>query len=326
MDRNETSKHRIYTVEQLRAHVAQQSTEPQIVAGLLSAGSLYLLAGDPKAGKSAILTDLAVHVAVGRDWLERKVRRSVVLWLAYEESERERGWAYGNYPEAENIVTVFYPPKIDTPDGISAIEALVVKHGAKLVVVDPLAAATESVNFDNVGEARSKLQPLKDLAARRDLAVVVVHHLSKFNAQGGSRRMSVAGSHQLLATASGDIVMRSSRSGAGRAIELDVTARMIGTLSIGVFSEAVAKYRLARPEERKVGRKREGADAAILGALTVANGEVTQDWLITETKYKRSSVSKSLSKLVKDRRVEERIEGREKRYALAKSQGAIVNG
>jgi hypothetical protein len=55
----------------------------------LPAGSLALLAGKPKEGKTTLVYELAVKVAQGQPFLGRSVRQGGVLILAVEEHRRD---------------------------------------------------------------------------------------------------------------------------------------------------------------------------------------------------------------------------------------------
>ncbi|CAM3871969.1 AAA family ATPase [Phaeobacter inhibens] len=83
---------------------------PFIVKGLLLAGQVGMIAGEPNLGKSAIMSCIASHVAMGRDMGDMKVKRAAVLYVAAE--------------DPEGILERAYPYMHNAPDGAAAFEVL----------------------------------------------------------------------------------------------------------------------------------------------------------------------------------------------------------
>lgn len=73
-----------------------QGKEPQpiefVVDGCIPRGAVTLLAGRPDVGKSYLSQQLLTAVALGRDWLGRKVERCRTFGLFAEDSERVLHW------------------------------------------------------------------------------------------------------------------------------------------------------------------------------------------------------------------------------------------
>ena len=65
-----------------------QPPGPQVVAGLLERGCLYAFASRPKVGKTIMLSNLAVAVAKGHEWLDRQVAPGRVYFFQLEDSDR----------------------------------------------------------------------------------------------------------------------------------------------------------------------------------------------------------------------------------------------
>ena len=57
-----------------------------LVKGLVPTG-IGLLIGAPGSGKSFLALNLALHVLLAREWQEKKVRQTGVMWIAAEASE-----------------------------------------------------------------------------------------------------------------------------------------------------------------------------------------------------------------------------------------------
>ena len=60
------------------------ATPPEIIGGILHAGSKMVYGGPSKANKTWCLADLAISVSTGTDWLQFKTTRGKVLFLNFE--------------------------------------------------------------------------------------------------------------------------------------------------------------------------------------------------------------------------------------------------
>lgn len=178
-----------------------------IVEGLLPETYLAVLAGSTKCGKSCLVTALAMAVATGEPFLNLPTTKAPVLWVAYEESREERALAlkpFGKTPEDLYICHQQIP--IDTDKGIAMLRHWVRQTKAKLIVIDPLYAATTVETLSDGRSARDALAGLKELCRVEKCAAVVLHHLTK-NSYLGMSRERFADSHQILAVASMDLLM-----------------------------------------------------------------------------------------------------------------------
>jgi hypothetical protein len=77
---------------------------PYLVKGLLSTRSYCVMFGPPGEGKTFTALDIAWHVAAGKEWMGRKVRRGPVLYLAFE-------GAGGLRRRAQALVQHYFDPK-----------------------------------------------------------------------------------------------------------------------------------------------------------------------------------------------------------------------
>jgi RecA-family ATPase len=68
----------------LYCELEPESRKDWLVKGLLGAGDASAFYGVPGCGKSVLVEDLALHIALGRDWHGRSVRRGAVLYVALE--------------------------------------------------------------------------------------------------------------------------------------------------------------------------------------------------------------------------------------------------
>ncbi len=189
------------------------SPPPFLIDGLLPLGYLTILAGDPKSGKTALASAIALAVAQGLPFAGMKTAESPVLWLSLEESRRERAAVLfpvvlQHAPEdPRRIGSLDSGPKIpiytchggiaiDTEEGIEVLDHWIDKTRAKLIVVDPLHAAHSGRSLQDGWSARKSLRMLKRLCSECGLTAIVLHHLTV----RGKRR--VAESAQITAIAS----------------------------------------------------------------------------------------------------------------------------
>jgi len=191
-----------------------------IVPELIVEGCV-LLAGRPKVGKSWLALEVGLAVAAGRYCLgERKPERGRVLHLALEDGDRRMQRRItkvlptfgGEWPEAFDYATQW--PRADQ-GGIDEIEQWCDKHAdARLVVIDVLAklrAPSQSKRsvYEQDYAALSKLQ---ELATRRSITILVVHHTRKGEADDPVEEIS--GTLGLSGAADAFLVLKKSSAGA----------------------------------------------------------------------------------------------------------------
>jgi hypothetical protein len=160
-----------------------------VIPGLLPAG-LTLLIGKPKMRKSwlALATGIAV-ASGGRALGAIPVEAGDVLYLALEDSKnrlqsRQRKiLSGGSAPHRLSYMTV--APRVD--EGlIGTVETWLRRHtGARLVIIDVLAKVrpkSSGRGGSMYDEDYAAIGPLQQLAQRRGIAVLVVHHMNRSDA------------------------------------------------------------------------------------------------------------------------------------------------
>lgn len=152
--------------------------------GRIPLGKLTLLEGDPDNGKSALTTDLAARVSVGRPWPDGAPceEGGAVLLNAEDgladtirprlDASRVLALATVGTGESERMLSI--------PEDLGIIRRGIERVGALLVVVDPLMAfLSGDVNAHRDQDVRRALAPLKTLAEDTGAAVVIIRHLNK---------------------------------------------------------------------------------------------------------------------------------------------------
>jgi hypothetical protein len=94
MTRTEHNAADMVAIQQGRRHkfvlygeLSDTSRKDWLVRGLLGAGEASAVYGKPGDGKSALVEDMALHIAAGREWHGRQVKQGAVLYVALERRE-----------------------------------------------------------------------------------------------------------------------------------------------------------------------------------------------------------------------------------------------
>jgi putative DNA primase/helicase len=168
----------------------------------LALGKFHLLAGAPGTGKTTIALSLAASISSGQRWPDDSdgLLGDVLIWSG-EDSVSDtllpRLLAAGGDPARIHFVNSSrdhgksrpFDPATDMPDLAEAARLL---PAVRLLILDPVVSAVTGDSHKNT-ETRRGLQPVVDLAAELDCAVLGITHLSK-NTGGREPLERVAGS------------------------------------------------------------------------------------------------------------------------------------
>jgi hypothetical protein len=133
------------------------STSPNyLVHGLLPREGLATIWGPPKSGKSFVAFDIAMHIALGREYRGRKIRQGTVVYLALEGgagfANRVEAWRQYHLADYRDRVPFHL---IDVPLD------LVAEHGALITAIReqvedaPAAIFVDTLNRALVGDENS---------------------------------------------------------------------------------------------------------------------------------------------------------------------------
>jgi hypothetical protein len=156
-------------------------------SGFIPRGTVTVVEGDPSAGKTTFLLDLAARLTTGRPMpfhdRDEVARPEHVIYLSYEDSLevtlRPRLESAGANLSRVHLRVA----PLTFPTGIPLLERWVWKTGAALIVIDTLAHALDD-GF-SVTSHRGMLRVLRllgEMAERTSCAVVVVRHFAKSGA------------------------------------------------------------------------------------------------------------------------------------------------
>lgn len=189
------------------------SLRPQPVRWLwqhwLAMGKLHILAGAPGQGKTTIALGMMATVTAGGHWPDssRCAAGNAIFWsgeddpadtlvprlMAAGADMRRCFFIEGARRDGE---VVPFDPARDLGQLLAAIEKI---GGIKLLVLDPVVSAVTGDSHKNT-EVRRALQPLVELAAACDCAVLGITHFSK-GGQGTDPAQRVVGSVAFSAVA-----------------------------------------------------------------------------------------------------------------------------
>lgn len=168
------------------AELSQKQLEPPrfIVENLIPEG-LTLLVAPSKSFKSWMSLDLAISVATGTKFLNRMTRQGTVLYAALEDSEyrlKERQEkVFNGRPAPEHLYITISAADLDN-GLIDQLEMFVQENpDTQLIIIDTLQMVRSMNNSRNAYSKDYKdCGRLKEFADKHRLAMILVHHTSKF--------------------------------------------------------------------------------------------------------------------------------------------------
>ena len=152
------------------------------VKGLIPARGIGQIYGASTAGKSFLSLDLAVHVARGATWYNHKTKSAPVTIFSLEgqEGTRNRLAAYIAYHGEElppNLSIGTAPTTLYKSEDLEAIAASL--PDGCLCIVDTQACASVGLDENRTDDMTILIEGCKQLAARKDCFVLLVHHAGK---------------------------------------------------------------------------------------------------------------------------------------------------
>lgn len=192
--------------------VAKEMPPITMVVGNVIPAGLFLLAGDPKAGKSLLLQDLALSVAMGRPaWGAYAVPTGDVLYVANEGGERSFRDRVVKMLDGKEAPSRLRIGGTKEPLG-GRLEVQLetwLQHAKepRLIVIDTYTSvAPEIRGVNRHQEDYNALSGLASLAnAHPELLLVVVHHTNKGEQTDVMHRIS--GSQGMTAVTDGNAVL-----------------------------------------------------------------------------------------------------------------------
>lgn len=254
--------------------------QPWLIKDLIPYDSLVILASAPKTGKTVLATALARAVATGGSFLGQTYKKHPVLWCAHEETIHERFAAVGDltpqdplYLSFENDLLALDDPACENgPDRFGRFNPNVVPYvfqtarelKAPLIIIDCLHAAVRHSNLADNQVARRIVGRLRHWAAKFQVGVLLLHHVTK-SAHRGYHPERFADSSQILASASCHFFLESVETEEGRKITIHGAGRLPAPPKrIEIISHGVNHFERIDPQ---VIAERKTVSAQILALL-----------------------------------------------------------
>lgn len=170
--------------------IIESCAEPpySIVEGLIEEGSISLLVGKAKEGKSMLAAQLSIDVANGEPFLGKlKTKQGRVLYIDYENREhrlKDRGLDLAQNHNVQEVYFASYERIFDRDIGldrvkIQRLEQIVEELMPSLLIIDPLRLSTveELLDQRRVVDVLTRLSEVFKVNPR--LGILLVHHLTK---------------------------------------------------------------------------------------------------------------------------------------------------
>ncbi len=182
------------TTEQLDAQGPAQPPR-WLVDSWLRANGTSLWSGKPKAGKSTLLHQLAASVAMGRNFLGRRVKQGlagiVMLDGDFVDDARLRLQSVMGLGSSEfkRNIALDDDLKFTKPEHAHKhLRELIGDMKPALVILDTLGGYLGMESLDGYGEVRARLREVSALAAELDCHIALSHHDKKREAASASDR------------------------------------------------------------------------------------------------------------------------------------------
>jgi len=170
--------------------------------GWLARGKMHIIAGQPGTGKTTLAMKIAAAVSAGGRWPDGTLalKGNVIIWSGEDDP------ADTLIPRLEasgaDLTRIYFAGVMkcgkerrpfDPAKDVAALQAAIeAAGGPSVIVIDPVVCATAADSHKN-SETRRGLQPLVDMAAKLDAALLGITHFTK-GSEGRSPFDRVTGS------------------------------------------------------------------------------------------------------------------------------------
>ena len=158
-----------------------------LIAGILPLGSVMLLAASGGTGKSTLIYNWALNIALGQPWSKRRCKQGKSLIIQSDEplvdtSEKLGVIGYAEAGLGAGDIAFWETWRFAH---MTQLEDYVRKHKPSFIAIDSLTACLAGMDVDLVrSNAGDVLYGLRDIANKYNCSVVILHHLNK---SGGLR-------------------------------------------------------------------------------------------------------------------------------------------
>ncbi len=161
-----------------------------LIAGIVPQGTVMLLAAQGGCGKSSLLYNWALCIALGKPWSNRRCAKGKVLIIQSDEplvdtTEKLAVIGYGDAGLEPGMIGFWENWRFAH---IKQLEEFIRKNRPSFVVIDSLTSCLSGMNIDlTKSSSGDVIYGLRDLANQYQCSIVILHHLNK---SGGLRDSS----------------------------------------------------------------------------------------------------------------------------------------
>jgi predicted ATP-dependent serine protease len=146
---------------------------------MVADGSLAMLFGAPGEGKSLLAASLATAVAHGDRLAGLSCAQGRALYVDAENGEHEIHRRVRSLGLPAEHVAVYDVEGFDLRRHRDDLEAVIAHERPSLVVLDSLRSLAPVLDENDPAQTSLALDPMRQLAHRQDVALVIVHHANK---------------------------------------------------------------------------------------------------------------------------------------------------
>ncbi len=187
-----------YTIRNASYALQPQAPPDWIVDKLITTSSVSIVFGESGSKKTYAMLSLGVCVALGKDWLNFKTKKSRVLFVDEEMGEywisHRLGRAIRGELGDENIPFDFVSLagfKLDKRESEELLEAEITRLGSQLVIIDSLSEIMDG-DENSKQETLPVFNALRRISASTGAALILVHHPNKIGLYRGSSAIKQA--------------------------------------------------------------------------------------------------------------------------------------
>jgi RecA-family ATPase len=155
-----------------------------LIKGLIPSPGLTVVWGPPKCGKTFVVIDMALHVALGRSYRERRVRAGPVIYIACEGQQgfpaRLEAFKQEHMTEGADAPAFYFVPV--TIDLKEDVDRLIDDIGTVLEGESPAAVVIDTLNRSLVGSENTDedmsayIKAADKIVQAFECATIVIHH------------------------------------------------------------------------------------------------------------------------------------------------------
>lgn len=151
-----------------------------LVDGLIFEGSLNILTGPPKAGKSCIIRQLLISIVHGAPFLNRDIKRpGPTLYIALEDHAAQLAQDLKTMGLKDNDPLKIHSGPVKGEQYITQLQDYLTNNDTCLVAIDTLALFARITNLNDYAEVNEKMQRIREVARNTNTAIMLVHHSNK---------------------------------------------------------------------------------------------------------------------------------------------------